>query len=297
MIDITEKFPKIKKNLPLAPLTAYKIGGDADYYYQVTKSKEIPELMEYAKKKNIPIFMLGGGCNVVFSDKGFRGLIIHNKANQVIIDEDNIVAESGALLSRIIIVAGQNKLGGITALIGLPGTIGGAIYGNAGAHGVEIGDFVEEVELFDFEKGVHNEKKAYFRFSYRSSILKKTNEIVLSVKLKLPPLNSKDFKNEILKFRSNNQPKGKVAGSFFKNPSQDRSAGYLIDRAGLKGLEAGDVRVSEKHANWLINKGNATQKQVIQLAKRIKNEVKKLYNIELKPENIIVDEHGNRIDI
>lgn len=297
MKNLEDKFPGIQKNVPIAPLTAYKIGGNADYYYKVKDIDDIPGLINFAKEKNIPYFMLGGGCNTVFSDKGFRGLIIHNAADNIVVKGSRIIADSGAMLGQVISEARQHDLGGITALVGLPGTIGGAVYGNAGAQGVEIGNFIEKVKLFDSERGIHEEIREYFQFSYRYSILKKTKEIILQVTLDLPPLDPEELKAEVLKFRAQNQPKGNVAGSFFKNPSASESAGYLIDKAGLKGLSVGDIEVSEQHANWLMNRGEGTQKEVIELAEKIKNEVKKRYNIELEPENIVIDELGNRIDI
>jgi UDP-N-acetylmuramate dehydrogenase len=297
MKDLEKKFPKIQKDVPLAPFTAYKIGGKADYYYKVKSTDKICEIIKYADENGIPCFIIGGACNTVFSDKGFRGIVIHNSADNVTVKGSRIIAESGALLSKVISRARQHDLGGITALIGLPGTVGGAVYGNAGAHGVEIGDFVEKIKLFDSKKGVHEENREFFQFSYRYSILKKTKEIVLEIMLDLPPLDPEEIKTEVLKFRAEKQPRGKVAGSFFTNPGANESAGFLIDKAGLKGLKEGDIMVSQKHGNWLLNVGEGTQKQLVKLAKKIKNRIKDLYNINLEPENIVVDEYGNRIDI
>lgn len=288
---------KIKENEPLAQYTAYKIGGPADYFADATSSGQIPELIEFAKEKNIPFFMLGGGCNTVFSDKGFRGLVIHNKATKIEVHGGRVVAESGAMLAMVIAEARKHELGGIIKLVGLPGTIGGAIYGNAGAQGVEIGDFVESVEIYRPGQGIIEEQKEYFQFSYRTSILKKTKEIVLKVILDLPNLDPEDVTTEVLQFRAQKQPKGKVAGSFFKNPTSTEAAGYLIDKAGLKGARIGDIEVSQQHGNWLMNVGNATQKDVIEMAKKLKQKVKDKFGIVLEPENILIDEFGNKIDI
>lgn len=287
----------IKQNEPLAPYTAYNIGGPADLFAEAMQSEQIPELIEYAKDKNIPFFILGGGCNTVFSDKGFRGLIIHNKANKIEVHGSRVIAESGAMLAMVIAEARKHELGGIVKLVGLPGTIGGAIYGNAGAQGVEIGDFVESVEIYRPGQGIIEEHKEYFQFSYRTSILKKTHEIVLKVSLDLPNLDPEDVATDVLLFRAQKQPKGKVAGSFFKNPTSTEAAGYLIDKAGLKGTRIGDVEVSQQHGNWLMNVGNATQKDVIEVAKKLKQEVKNRFGAELEPENILIDEFGNKIDI
>jgi len=287
----------LRKDVPLAPYTAYEIGGPADYFAEATGHKQIPDLIEFANKKNIPFFLLGGGCNTVFSDKGFRGLVIHNKANNIEVHGSSVVAESGAMLAAVIEQARKNELGGIIKMVGLPGTIGGAVYGNAGARGIEIGDFVESVEIFRPGDGILKEPKEYFQFSYRYSILKKTKEIVLRVILDLPNSDPHDVTSEVMRFRAQKQPKGKVAGSFFKNPSATEAAGYLIDKAGLKGLRIGDILVSERHGNWFMNVGDATQEDIIKVAKKCKKEVENKFEIQLEPENILIDEYGNRIDI
>lgn len=295
--EMKEIFPDVRQNVPIAPLTAYKIGGNADLYYEVKDTDEIPKLIMFADNHSLPYFFFGGGCNTVFSDKGFRGLLIHNKANKITVEGNLVTADSGALLAAVIMEARKHDLGGIIKLVGLPGTIGGAVYGNAGAQGVEIGDFVEKVKLFDDENGIIEQDNAYFQFSYRTSILKQNAQVALQVTLKLPPLDPEDVTAEVLKFRAQKQPKGKVAGSFFKNPSKDKSAGYLIDQAGLKGTSVGEMEVSRLHGNWLMNKGKGTQRDLVKLAKILKEEVKNKFDIELEPENILIDEHGNNIDI
>jgi len=292
-----ERFPQTEENFKLAPLTAYKIGGFADLYIEAKSLSDIPEFIQKADEWGIPYYLIGGGCNIVFSDNGFRGLVIHNLANKIEVHGNKIIAESGAMLGNILAVAREHKLGGIVKMIGLPGTIGGAIYGNAGAQGAEIGDFVESIKIFNKEFGIKEEDSKYFQFSYRTSILKKTHEIVLSVTLNLPPLDLSDIDSEAVKFRAKMQPKGNVAGSFFKNPIANESAGFLIDKAGLKGLREGGVEVSQMHGNWLMNIDNGTQHEIVNLAQKIKNEVYRQFKIKLEPENIIIDEYGNKIDI
>lgn len=291
------EFSSVRENVKLADLTAYKIGGPADLYVEAKTSYDIPEFIQKAEELDIPYYILGGGCNIVFSDAGFRGLVIHNKAGKIEVHGNRIIAESGAMLGAVIAKAREHELGGIVNMIGLPGTIGGAVYGNAGAQGVEIGSFIEEVKIFNLESGVKEEGREYFQFAYRWSILKKTHEIVLEVTLILPPLDPNDVALEVMKFRASKQPKGNVAGSFFKNPTANESAGFLIDKAGLKGLCEGGVEVSQLHGNWLMNTGNGTQKDVINLAKKIKKEVFDQFKIELEPENIVIDEYGNGVDI
>lgn len=287
----------IKKNELLAPYTAYKIGGPADEFIDVHSKEELVKAIEEAEKDGKNYILLGGGCNTVFSDKGFRGLVIHNMANKIEVHGSQVIAESGAMLGTVVNKAREHELGGIIKLVGLPGTIGGAIYGNAGAQGVEIGDFVVSVKIYRSGQGIVEEPKEYFQFSYRHSFLKKSKEIVLEVKLDLPTLDPLDVTVDVLKFRAEKQPKGKVAGSFFKNPTSTESAGYLIDKAGLKGLRIGDIEISQQHGNWLMNVGNATQKDVLDVAKKCKETVKEKFGFELEPENILLDESGNRIDI
>lgn len=287
----------IKKNEPLAKYTAYKIGGPADEFIDVHSKEELVEAIEDAEKANKNYILLGGGCNTVFSDKGFRGLVIHNQANKIEVHGSQVIAESGAMLGAVINKAREHELGGIIKLIGLPGTIGGAIYGNAGAQGVEIGDFVVNCKIYRPDQGMIEEPKEYFQFSYRTSHLKTTHETVLEVKLDLPTLDPEDVSAEVMKFRAEKQPKGKVAGSFFKNPTATEAAGYLIDKCGLKGTRVGDIEISQKHGNWLMNIGNATQKDVLEVAKMAKAKVKERFGLDLEPENILLDEYGNKIDI
>lgn len=287
----------IKKNELLAPHTAYKIGGPADEFIEIHSKEGLVKAIKDAEEAGKKYILLGGGCNIVFSDKGFRGLVIHNMANKVEIHGSQVIAESGAILGAVINKAREHELGGIIKLIGLPGTIGGAIYGNAGAQGVEIGDFVVSCKLYRSGQGIVEEPKEYFQFSYRHSYLKTSHETVLEVKLDLPTLDPEDVSAEVLKFRAEKQPKGQVAGSFFKNPTATESAGYLIDKCGLKGTKIGNIEISQKHGNWFMNIGNATQKDLIEAAKMAKDKVKEKFGLDLEPENILLDEFGDKIDI
>ncbi|MBU1445779.1 UDP-N-acetylmuramate dehydrogenase [Patescibacteria group bacterium] len=293
------KLPDIQLDVKLAQLTSYKIGGKADFYSIANSSDEIVALVQYAKEKNIPYFIFGGGFNTVFSDKGFRGLVIHNKAKKIEVEGNMLMCDSGILLALVIVEAKKNGLGGVMELKGLPGTVGGAVYGNAGAHGVSMSDLLYKALLLDKDGNVKEVENDYFEFSYRMSKLKQTKEIVLNVTLKLPKISETDEVDagDFVEFRANKQPKGFSAGSFFKNPSPDKSAGYLIDQAGLKGERVGGIMVSDLHGNWLINDGTGTQADVVELAKKIKKTVMDRFDIELFPENIIIDEYGKSIDI
>lgn len=284
-----ENLPEIQENVKLAPLTSYKIGGNADFYCVAQSNDEVIALIKYAKEKNIPYFLFGGGFNTIFSDKGFRGLIIHNKAKEIEVLGDKVKCDAGAMLGFV----------RIAQLRGLPGTVGGAVYGNAGANGVEIADLLESAVIMNDEGDVREVGNDYFEFAYRTSKLKETKEIVLNVTLNLAKITKENNENkeDFVKFRAKKQPKGFSAGSFFKNPSPDKSAGYLIDQAGLKGESVGGIEVAELHGNWLVNDGTGTQKDIIALAKKIKKTVKDQFDIELSPENIIINEHGKSVDI
>jgi UDP-N-acetylmuramate dehydrogenase len=295
------QFPDIQKDFPLAPLTTFQIGGPADLYYKLSDLNELSALVELATSLAIPFIVLGGGSNVVFADRGFRGLIIQIKANQIAIEPSKsekfgiISAEAGALTSQIIQFALKNNLSGLEKLLGLPGTIGGAVRGNAGAYGQEIRNIFEKALILTSKNTLKEAKKDYFSFGYRDSVVKKNKNIILKVYLKLEKKDcSQGLKEaaEILKQRAGKQPSGCTAGSFFKNPGKDLSAGYLLEQSGCKGLQIGQAQVSPKHANWIMNLGNATQKDILELAKIMRERVKNRFNITLEPEVQLIGEQG-----
>jgi UDP-N-acetylmuramate dehydrogenase len=296
---ILRKFPQIERQKELSSFSSFHIGGPADLFVAAAKSAEIPAIIESATENNIPYIILGGGTNVVFNEKGFRGLVIKNLANQISVKENSITADAGATLAQIIQHSLKNNLAGLQRLTGLPGTIGGAVRGNAGANGVEIKDFVKSAEIFTPGKGVHTVKKEYFNFGYRHSVIKKNTDIILKVTLQLQKIDSSERAaeitaemHEILKSRVGKQPTGKTCGSFFKNPEPTVSAGYLLDQVGCKGLQYGRAQVSSRHANWIINQENAAQKDVIDLATDMRERVKNRFNITLIPEVQIIGEEG-----
>jgi len=292
-----EKFPLTEKGALLALLTTIKIGGKADLYYKLTKIEEIEGMLKLAKEFKIPVFIFGGGSNIIFSDKGFKGLVIQIKAKEVRVIDSTIVADAGALLSQVLQFAIKNGLSGMENLMGLPGTIGGAVRGNAGAFGTEIKDIFQKALIYNKEKGIHEEEKDYLNFKYRSSTIKEKQgeDIVLKVYLELQKKDTSGAMKEMidkLTSRSGKQPQGKTTGSFFKNPMGDQSAGALLDQAGCKGLQVGGVEVSTLHANWILNNGSATQKDVIELMRLMQKKVKAKFNIDLEPEVQIIGETG-----
>lgn len=295
---LQQKFSGIETNKLLAPLTTMQIGGPADFYYQLENTHELPELIAEAQKNNIPFIILGGGSNVVFSDKGFRGFIIHLKAKNIVVEDTMLVADAGALLSRAVQISLQNNLTGMERFMGLPGTIGGAVRGNAGAFGVEVKDLLEKAEIYTPDKGIQTVSAEYFHFGYRESVIKHNKDIVLKAYLRLKPKESAEALNEtlqILKSRAGTQPSGRCSGSFFKNPDpfiREKKAGFLLDQAGCKGLQVGGAKVSDLHANWIMNTGNASFQDILELSKLMQQKVKERFGIDLEREVQLITENG-----
>ncbi len=265
------------------------IGGDADLFFRLEDVSDAEKLVPLAKKSGIPFVILGGGSNVVFSDGGFRGLVIRMEAKKIEAEKSIISAEAGALLSQIIQFALKNNLTGLEKMTGIPGTIGGAVRGNAGAHGKEIRDVFLKAMILDEKNHLREVGPEHFDFSYRHSSVKNSKDVILKVWLSLKKDEEEAKKAgtealEIIKQRTGKQPKGKCSGSFFRNPSAELTAGYLLDQSGCKNLQVGGAKVALEHANWIINLGNATQKDVLELSKMMAERVLHRFDIKLERE-------------
>jgi len=283
---------KIQQNVRLASFTTYGTGGVARYFAIVKTWQEIYHLREFAKSKNVPYLIMGGGSNILFSDEGYPGLIILNQMDKLVLKDKSTIVESGANVMKLILIAAKHNLGGISGLANLPGTVGGAIYGNAGIPGIYIGDILVNATILpeNASKPIVV-KPDYFKFGYRKSYAKETRDIILAATLKLKNIPEDITKNEvksIIQMRKEKQPIGRSCGSFFKNPKEFPSAGWLIDQAGCKGMQVGDAIVSDKHANFIMNTGNATSSDIINLAKQVHQKVEEKFNIELIPEVQII---------
>jgi UDP-N-acetylmuramate dehydrogenase len=301
---------KIRENVLLRDYTTFKIGGPARYFFVAKSKKDLKNAILWAKKKKLLFFILGGGSNVLFSDKGFNGLVIKNQNTQYEIRNTKIVAEAGVPLQKLVLETAKKGLSGLENLAGIPGTLGGAIWGNAGAFGREIGDLVEEVKVLEVKGSrlkVKRLKNKECEFGYRESIFKrKKNWIILEATLKLKKGKRKEIEEkikEILRLRKEKQPLGfPSAGSVFKNvpvekvPKEIREkfkeeikdgflpAGVLIEAAGLKGFQIEGAKISEKHANFILNVGEAKASDVKELMEKIKKEVKKKFKVQLEEE-------------
>ena len=315
---IKNLLPGVKENVSLKDYTTFKIGGKAKYFFVAKTKNELINAIKASKQLNLPFFILGGGSNVLFSDKEFKGLVIRVKNVKFKIKNCVINAEAGAPLPLLVQKAQQNSLSGLEWAVGIPGTIGGAVYGNASAFGKAIGDLVKQVEVLDLKTfKIKKLSKKECQFKYKDSIFKhKKNLLIFSVILRLKKGNKEKIKENMKRFltiRKETQPLNyPSAGCIFKNLGIQNSklkikkelfekfpelrdfiqkgeipAGYLIDKAGLKGKRIGDAMVSEKHANFIVNLGNAKTKDVQKLIAHIKKKVKKIFGIELKEEIII----------
>jgi UDP-N-acetylmuramate dehydrogenase len=289
----------IPENQPLSPHCTFQTGGNADYLYILKDINEIPELIKFAKDKSIPYFIFGRGSNLLFDDKGFRGLIIKNETAHIEFNDDNTVtADSGVITATLVQESIKRGLSPLEKWIGLPGTIGGAVYGNSGCHGLETAHILRSVTIYnpntDETQTLPIEE---LKYDYRSSRFKTTNEIILTATFQLEkstitPEELDTLKQKSAQFRQTVQPKGLSSGSFFRNPSPEKPAGLLIDQAGLKGQQIKQAQISEKHANFILNLGQASTQDIKDLALLAREKVQEKFNINLIPEVQILDETG-----
>lgn len=283
-----EKFLRIKKDEPLKNHCTFRAGGPADFFYELFNIEEVSALITLAEENEIPYLVIGRGSNVLFRDGGFRGLVIKNLTNSLRVHEQWIMADSGVLLSAIVQKSVEAHLKGLEPLYGLPGSIGGAVYGNAGVPGTEIGQFVKTITVFSLEKGIHELEQGELEFEYRSSKLKKENkDVIMHVTLKLEAGDKERSREKIQltdTIRRGKQPIGFTCGSFFKNPTGGPPAGKIIDECGLKGKRVGDAEINLKHGNFFMNLGNATASQIFELAEIAKKAAKEKFGVKLEEE-------------
>jgi len=303
----------VKENVPLAPLTTFGIGGPARFFVDVKTDDEIREALLWARNRNLKAVVLAGGSNVLAPDEGLDALVIHIVSNAHSFAGDELAADAGCNLLELIREASQKGLGGWEKLGGIPGTIGGAVRGNAGAFGPEIKDFVLKVHALDTEKGEIREfENIACDFSYRNSFFKQNPEwIILRAYLKLEkvdPARSEALVSKTISEREKRHIQNvRAAGSFFVNPVASKEiqelfeqekgvqsregrvpAGWLIEKVGLKGARVGDAVASEQHPNYLKNDGNATANDVLELAAKIKTAVNEKFSIELHEEAVVL---------
>lgn len=287
-----KEYGEVKEFVDLKKYNTYGIGGISKYLVMPEDIDDLSSLIKYLNKENIPWYVLGGGSNVILPDEDFDGAIIKlDKLNRVVIDNDIITAEAGISLGMFVNTLLDHGFVNYAHLMGIPGTLGGAIVGNAGAYNVSIFDYLISVSIIDADGNKKILNKEDIKYDYRYTEFKGKNSIVVAASFKGIYGDVALVREQIqlnLEKRRNTQPlEYKNAGSVFKNPPE-YSAGYLIEHAGLKGLTVGGAKVSEKHANFIINYDNATSRDIIKLIGIIKNTVEDKFNIELNLEQVIV---------
>jgi UDP-N-acetylmuramate dehydrogenase len=294
----------IQKNISLKKFSTFGVGGTADFFCEIFSKEDLQEALTFAEKNSLPLFILGGGSNLLFSDKGLRCLVLHLKNNTITHLKDGVFeVEAGTKMGEILGISKKAQRD-FSLLSTIPGTIGGAVAGNAGIKEQEIQEVFLSATLYDREKKEFcTKEKEFFDFGYRKSIFHtpkiSDRYIIWKVSLNLPA-NTPEKIDETLKsyfaIRKEKQPWGKTGGSFFSNPPEG-AAGFFLEQSGMKGACVGDAFFSEKHANFLMNKKNATQEDIKKLAKTAQKTVKEKYNVTLTPEVKILNEWGKREEL
>lgn len=300
----------LQENIPLAPFTTFRIGGPARYYAEVSGAIEIAEILEYAEEHELPLYVLGGGSNVLFSEKGFPGIVVHVVDGGLHVSGEKITAGAGVSLFDVVWKAKDAELEGIEKLAGIPGSFGGAVRGNAGAFGTEIGDVIVSVKTLDRHTGMVREyRQTECEFGYRTSLFKKNPQfVILSAEMKLlsgeKGMLERVIKETVAAREAKHPQDAKCAGSFFMNPEvkdehllqefeKDTGmpskggklpAGWLIDHVGLRGKRIGGAMVSERHPNYLLNTGTATAEDIVTLASLVKTKVRDELRVRLQEE-------------
>ena len=314
---ITDLLDNVREHVVMRDFTSLRVGGVADYFFEASSVDDLVKAVRKAVEINLPYFILGGGSNILFSDYGFPGLVIKNSTSNIAImrEKSQVIVDSGVYLSKLIMACVANDLSGIEFLYGIPGTIGGSVYGNAGAYGQSVGDYIKNITMLiiDPKDGVPKivqYNSSWMEFGYRTSKLKKMKNrfkpVILSCKMQLSQNQKEEIMRRINKSKDNrvkSQPIGSSAGCVFQNPIPkelenvigrgskgmpelpiERRAGYMLDQAGAKNLKIGSAEVSNKHANFVINTNSAKASEIRMLIEEMREKVREKYNIVLNEE-------------
>jgi UDP-N-acetylmuramate dehydrogenase len=279
----------------LFPHTTMKVGGPAELYVEADTTRKLVEAAVAAREAGVPYFILSGGSNLVIDDAGLSGLVIRYTASSVVAGDLTLGCEGGLELWALVQEAGNRGWGGLESLAGIPGSVGGAVFGNAGAFGHSIGDILESGIILTPSNALETVGNDYFQFRYRHSHLKASGDILLSVKLRFRPDDKERLwakMREILALRAEKHPPHDwpCAGSFFKNiekpdePYGKLAAGILLDKVGAKNLRIGQAGVYFKHANIIVNHGGARFADIRRLANLMRQKVKDEFGITLEEE-------------
>jgi len=296
---------------PLRHHTTLRIGGPADFFFAARTPDALVAALRVANEVGIPTFLLGGGSNLLVSDEGFRGLVIHQACETIEFDSTAAHVECGADFLDFIRRCRDRSLSGLEFAAGIPGSVGGALYGNAGCYGRDIGEFTVECTVATYDGArVETLPASWFEFGYRDSRLKREPLVLLSCLLHLNRGDGEAIQrviDEKLEIRRVKHPQWRIeptAGSYFKNlppgwqmpdarhsPGTRRvAAGQLLDEVGCRGLRVGDAMVFEKHANIIVNAGRASAREVLELAEIMKTRVRERFGVELEEEVMFLGE-------
>jgi len=285
---------KFAENISLAKYTTFKIGGPAKHFYIAKNKKDLIEAINKAKESKLSIFILGGGSNTLALGKGYDGLVVKIHNSQFTIHNSEIRVDAGVDLSELVKIVSKKSLAGLEWAAGIPGTVGGAVYGNAQAFDSKMSDIIKNVEVLNLKNlSVKTLNRKQCSFSAKKSIFKQNkNLVILSVILKLKKGDRGKIEEEAkehIKLRKEKHPlQYSSAGSIFVNRVGKPSSSYLIEKAGLKGTKVGGAEVSSKHAGFIINTGHAKAKDVLDLIKIIKQKVKDKFAVDLQEEIQII---------
>lgn len=296
MTDIfREAAPQLLENEPMSRHTTFRIGGPADMFVSVKSADEAAELIKLAKKNDVPYMVMGNGSNMLVGDKGLRGLVLQIGAGMSAVEIDGITvkAEAGVYMSRLAALILKAELTGFETLSGIPGTLGGGIFMNAGAYGGEIKEVIKNVTYIDENGELNTISRDECGFGYRTSVFNRGGKYIVSAELELKKGSYDDIKAAMSDYnqrRNDKQPLSvPSAGSTFKRP-EGYFAGKLIQDAGLMGYCVGGAKVSEKHAGFVVNDGGATAADVLELIEHVQKTVKEKFGVELEPEVRLIGE-------
>ncbi|MDP2916175.1 MAG: UDP-N-acetylmuramate dehydrogenase [Candidatus Aminicenantes bacterium] len=289
----------LKENVDLRGFSNFKIGGPADFFFEAETAAELKAAVRAARDVEVPFTIIGGGFNILFDDAGFRGLILKNSAKGLALADPGlrVKAASGTSTGELVDYALANGLEGLEFLAGIPGTVGGAVFGNAGAFGQCLGDFLEEALLLTRRGGEMRVSKDHFQFGYRHSKLKLVHDILMEATFRLRPgdrgkIRTKIAENLAVRAKKHPPQDTAYAGSFFKNPplidGAKTAAGYLLEQVGARDLKVGGAVVYPGHCNLLINADRATARDVLALAAELKERVRARFGIVLEEEVIFL---------
>ncbi len=299
---------RARRAVPLAPLTTFKVGGPADWLVDLQAGHELRAAAALAREAGVPLTVLGGGSNVLVADAGVRGLVVRVRGGDIArVDPGTVRADAGVTINGLVRWTLIRSLGGLEAWAGTPGTVGGAIFGNAHFQGRLISELVTRVTLVTRDGAIAETPADEMEFGYDYSRLHRTREVVISADVRVhdgDPSVLRRVARESLAYRKRTQPlESASAGCIFQNPDRTRdhvpaglptSAGALVDRAGLKGARHGAARVSTTHANFIVNEGGATARDIRALIDRCKRDVRERFGVDLREEIVCLgfDEAG-----